>query len=82
MVWLAADARSHQYFRVLDLVEKALKMNLRLLLVLITILSYVAIGVTWVITNPTEEAIKDSPPFFYTLAPDELRNIRIDTGDA
>lgn len=57
-------------------------MNLRLLLVLITILSYVAIGVTWVITNPTEEAVEDNPPFFYTLSPDDLRNIRIDTGDA
>jgi hypothetical protein len=82
LVWLAVDARSDQYFRVLDLVEKALKMNLRLLLVLITILSYVAIGVTWVIANPTEPPKDDDPPFFYTLAPDDLRNIRIDTGDA
>ncbi|MEE8046679.1 MAG: DUF4340 domain-containing protein [Dehalococcoidia bacterium] len=57
-------------------------MNLRLLLVLITILSYVAIGLTWVITNPPEVFKEPDPPFFYTLAPDDLRNIKIDTGDA
>ena len=52
-------------------------MNLRLLLVLITVLSYVAIGVTWFITNPTEEVKEPDPPFFYTLAPDDLRVIEI-----
>ncbi|MBP39238.1 MAG: DUF4340 domain-containing protein, partial [Dehalococcoidia bacterium] len=56
-------------------------MNLRLLLVLITVLSYVAIGVTWFITNPTEEVEEPTPPFFYTLAPSDLRNIEIDTGE-
>jgi hypothetical protein len=56
-------------------------MNLRLLLVLVTILAYVAIGVTWFITNPTEELSEDAPPFFYTLAPEDLRNIEIDTGE-
>jgi hypothetical protein len=56
-------------------------MNLRLLLVLITVLSYVAIGVTWFMTNPTEEFKEPDPPFFYTLSPDDLRNISIDTGD-
>lgn len=57
-------------------------MNLRLLLVLITVLSYIAIGATWVITNPSEEAAEADPPFFYTLAPEDLRNISIDTGEA
>jgi hypothetical protein len=57
-------------------------MNLRLLLVLITVLSYVAVGVTWVLTNPTEELVEDEPPFFYTLSPDDLRNIKIDTGQS
>ena len=57
-------------------------MNLRLLLVLITTLSFVAIGVTWFITNPTEEVSEAQPPFFYTLSPQDLRNIEIDTGDA
>ncbi|MDP6667929.1 MAG: DUF4340 domain-containing protein [Dehalococcoidia bacterium] len=56
-------------------------MNLRLLLVLITVLSYVAIGVTWFITNPTEEVEEPQPPFFYTLASDDLRNIAIKAGD-
>jgi hypothetical protein len=56
-------------------------MNLRLLLVLITVLSYVAIGVVWVISNPTEDVGDESPPFFYTLAPEDLRNIEIATGD-
>ena len=56
-------------------------MNLRFLLVLITILSYVSIGVTWVITNPPVEAKEPVPPFFYTLSPDDLRNISIDTGE-
>ncbi|MCH7969418.1 MAG: DUF4340 domain-containing protein [Chloroflexi bacterium] len=56
-------------------------MNLRLLLVLITVLSFVAIGVTWFVTNPAEEVKEKQPPFFYTLAPDDLRNIEIQTGD-
>ena len=56
-------------------------MNLRLLLVLETVLSYIAIGATWIITNPSEEVEEPEPPFFYTLAPGDLRNIRIDTGD-
>ena len=55
-------------------------MNLRLLLVLVTVLSYVAIGVTWFITNPPEEIKDPPPPFFYTLSPDDLRNIQISTG--
>lgn len=57
-------------------------MNLRLLLVLVTVLAYVAIGATWFITNPTAEVAEEEPPFFYTLAPQDLRNIRIDTGEA
>ncbi|MCZ6538823.1 MAG: DUF4340 domain-containing protein [Chloroflexi bacterium] len=56
-------------------------MNLRLLLVLITVLSYVAIGVTWFLTNPTVEVREPEPPFFYTLSPDDLVNIEIRTGD-
>jgi hypothetical protein len=56
-------------------------MNLRLLLVLITVLSYVAIGVTWFIANPKEEVKEPTPPFFYTLAPEDLRNIKITVGD-
>lgn len=56
-------------------------MNLRLLLVLTTVLSFVAIGVTWFITNPTVEVREATPPFFYTLAPDDLRFIEIDTGE-
>lgn len=56
-------------------------MNLRLLLVLITVLSYVAIGVTWFIANPREEVEEPNPPFLYTLAPDDLRNIKITVGD-
>jgi len=56
-------------------------MNLRLLLVLITVLSYVAIGATWFVTNPAEEVAEQEPPFFYTLAPEDLRNIKIRTGD-
>ncbi|MCH7983213.1 MAG: DUF4340 domain-containing protein [Chloroflexi bacterium] len=56
-------------------------MNLRLLLVLITVLSFVAIGLTWFVTNPAEEFKEKQPPFFYTLAPDDLRNIEIQTGD-
>ncbi|MDA1279089.1 MAG: DUF4340 domain-containing protein [Chloroflexi bacterium] len=56
-------------------------MNLRLLLVLITALSFVAVGVTWFITNPTEETPEAEPPFFYTLSPDDLRRIEIDTGE-
>jgi hypothetical protein len=57
-------------------------MNLRLLLVLITVLSYVAVGVTWFIANPNEEVKEPEPPFFYTIAPDDLRNIKITVGDA
>ncbi|MBN4064900.1 DUF4340 domain-containing protein [Dehalococcoides mccartyi] len=53
---------------------------MRLLLVLVTVLAYVAIGVTWFITNPTEEIIENQPPFFYTLSPTDIRNISIDTG--
>ena len=56
-------------------------MNLRLLLVLITVLSYAAVGLTWFLTNPAEERREDQPPFFYTLAPDDLRNIRIQVGE-
>jgi hypothetical protein len=56
-------------------------MNLRLLLVLITVLSYAAIGLTWFLTNPAEERREEQPPFFYTLAPDDLRNIRIQVGE-
>jgi hypothetical protein len=56
-------------------------MNLRLLLVLVTVLSYVAIGVTWFITNPTEEIKEAQPPFFYTLSPKDIRTIKIDTGE-
>lgn len=56
-------------------------MNLRLLLVLITVLSYVAIGVTWFIANPREEVEEPTPPFLYTLAPEDLRNIKITVGD-
>ena len=56
-------------------------MNLRLLLVLVTILAYVAIGATWFITNPAEEIVEPDPPFFYTLAPEDLRNISINTGE-
>ena len=44
-------------------------MNLRLLLVLVTVLAYVAIGLTWFITNPTEEVSEPDPPFFSTLSP-------------
>ena len=56
-------------------------MNLRLLLVLITVLSYVAVGVTWFLTNPSEEVVETEPPYFYTVSPDDLRNIEIKTGD-
>jgi len=56
-------------------------MNLRLLLVLVTVLSYVAISATWFITNPKVEVKEEDPPFFYTLAPEDMRNIRIDTGE-
>ena len=56
-------------------------MNLRLLLVLLTVLSYVAIGVTWFLTNPSEEVEETEPPYFYTVAPDDLRNIEITTGN-
>jgi hypothetical protein len=57
-------------------------MNLRLLLVLITVLSYVAIGATWLITNPKAQVVEQAPPFFYTLAPEDLRTISIDTGES
>ncbi|MGY8881344.1 MAG: DUF4340 domain-containing protein [Dehalococcoidia bacterium] len=56
-------------------------MNLRFLLVLVTVLSFVSIGVTWFITNPSVVIKEPDPPFFYTLAPDDLRNISIDTGE-
>ena len=56
-------------------------MNLRLLLVLLTVLSYVAIGVTWFLTNPSEEVEEAESPYFYTVSPDDLRNIEITTGD-
>ncbi|MBT7003453.1 MAG: hypothetical protein HOA06_01885, partial [Chloroflexi bacterium] len=56
-------------------------MNLRFLLVLITVLAYVSIGVTWFITNEPVETNEPDPPFFYTLSPDDLRNISIDTGE-
>jgi len=56
-------------------------MNLRLLLVLVTVLSYVAIGAVWFITSPEEVIVEEEPPFFYTLAPEDLRNINIDTGE-
>ena len=55
-------------------------MNLRLLLVLITVLSYVAIGLTLFILNPAEEVKEARPPFFYTLSPDDLRVIEIRSG--
>ncbi len=57
-------------------------MNLRLLLVLITVFSYVAIGVTWFLMNPADALEEPDPPFFYTLSPDDLRNIKLDTGEA
>ena len=56
-------------------------MNLRFTLLLITGLSYIAIGVTWFLTNPASEQQEIEPPFFYTLAPDDLRHIEIDIGD-
>lgn len=56
-------------------------MNLRFLLVLVTVLSFVSIGVTFIITNPSVVIKEPDPPFFYTLAPDDLRNISIDTGE-
>ncbi len=56
-------------------------MNLRLLLVLITVLSFAAIGLTWFLTTPEAEVKEELPPFFYTLAPDDLRVIEIQTGE-
>jgi hypothetical protein len=56
-------------------------MNLRFLLVLVTVLSFVSIGVTFIVTNPSVVIKEPDPPFFYTLAPDDLRNISIDTGE-
>jgi hypothetical protein len=56
-------------------------MNLRFLLVLIIVLSFVSIGVTRFITNPPVEFKEPDPPFFYTLSPDDLRNISINTGE-
>ena len=56
-------------------------MNLRLLLVMITVLSYVAIGLTYFLTNQPEEFREPQPPFFYTIAPDDLRVIEIHAGD-
>ena len=56
-------------------------MNLRFLLVLITVLSFVSIGVTGFMTNPPVEFKEPDPPFFYTISPDDLRNISINTGE-
>tara|TARA_B100000029_G_scaffold462119_1_gene494355 strand:- start:172 stop:1185 length:1014 start_codon:yes stop_codon:yes gene_type:complete len=54
-------------------------MNLRLLLVLISVASYVSIGVVWFVTNPTVEQREPEPPFFYTLDPTDIRQISLDT---
>ncbi|MBM3959981.1 MAG: DUF4340 domain-containing protein [SAR202 cluster bacterium] len=55
-------------------------MSLRISLVLIIVVSLAGIALTWVIKNPPIGSSKEADlPFFYTLSPDDLRQISITT---
>lgn len=55
-------------------------MSLRISLVLIIVVSLVGIALTWVVKNPPIGSAKEEDlPFFYTLSPDDLRQITVST---
>ena len=55
-------------------------MSLRLSLVLVIAACWIAIGASIVISQLGQEERAEQPPFFFTLAPDDLRNISISSG--
>lgn len=56
-------------------------MSLRLALTLVIVACWVGIGATFAADQLGREERSDQPPFFFTLAPDDLRNISISTQD-
>ncbi len=55
-------------------------MSLRVSLILVTVLAYVAIGTAWFVNGSDDEERFTEPPFFYTIASEDLRGIEIETG--
>ncbi len=55
-------------------------MSLRLSLVLVIAACWIAIGASIVVKQLGQEERTEQPPFFFTLAPDDLRNISITSG--
>lgn len=56
-------------------------MSLRLSLILVIAACWVGIGATFAVDQFGREARTEQPPFFFTVAPDDLRNISISTLD-
>lgn len=56
-------------------------MSLRFSLVLVIVLSWAAVAVVWAVTDTSVRNAGDRPPFFYTLAVDDIRGISIRTDD-
>ncbi len=54
-------------------------MNLRIALLLVIVLSWASVGAAWFVKTGTGEESRDTPPFFYTLASDDMRSITIAT---
>ena len=54
-------------------------MSLRLSLILVIAACWVGIGATFAIDQLGQEQRTEQPPFFFTLSPDDLRNISIST---
>lgn len=55
-------------------------MSLRVSLILVTVLAYVAIGAAWFVNGSDDDERFTEPPFFYTIASEDLRGIEIETG--
>lgn len=56
-------------------------MSLRLSLILVIAACWVGIGATFAVDQLGREQRAEQPPFFFTLSPDDLRNISISTRD-
>ena len=56
-------------------------MSLRLSLVLVIAACWIAIGASIMVKQLGQEERAEQPPFFFTLSPDDLRNIAISSGE-
>ena len=54
-------------------------MSLRLSLILVIAACWVGIGATFAVDQFGRETRTEQPPFFFTVSPDDLRNISIST---